>query len=275
MNVLLLDLSAKFWTAWHATKSQLNSISRVMDQADYFARNYDHVIICADDATNWRYALTADLDKEFQYKASRKKKDPEAVLTLITVEERLEAAGYPVIRCKNYEADDVIATICGHFVDDVDTEIFIASDDKDLYALISDLTFMATTRGVVDAAGCMRKFGVNPWHIRELLAIAGDNSDNIKGCPNVGAGKAADLLNAFGSVHAIKSATFEELTAIKGIGKTIADSVAEWDETLPMQLADMKTDCPIDFDQLFKTDQDFGAPDHKDPEDDELDSLSL
>jgi DNA ligase (NAD+) len=48
------------------------------------------------------------------------------------------------------------------------------------------------------------------------------------GIRHVGAQTAIDLANAFGSLDALKTATIDELLAINGVGKVVAESIAAW-----------------------------------------------
>ena len=50
----------------------------------------------------------------------------------------------------------------------------------------------------------------------------------LENIPGIGAEKAKILLKAFGTVSAIKSATFEELVAVKGISKTNALEIVKY-----------------------------------------------
>lgn len=242
-ELLLIDLGNLFWRKWFVTKSQVTTLLEIVNRVDFLATRYEYVVICADSPTNWRTAITADLEKERQYKAGRPRKEPEAILTLADTEERLRELGYPVARCEGYEADDVIAAL----VKQSTCPTYVHSDDKDLFQLITDRVTQLTNGGEMDADACMRKFGVPPRQMRELLVMAGDSSDNIAGCPKVGPGKAALLLNKFGSIEAIKSASPEELGELRGIGKTIIASIGEWDPSMALELVRLADDCPVDL----------------------------
>lgn len=246
-ELLLIDLGSLFWRKWFATRSQMMTLGEVVNRVDFLASQYDQVVVCADSPSNWRFQATAHLDREAQYKANRPRKEPEAILTLTDTEERLRALSYPVVKCDGFEADDVIATLAGQ----AKCHVFIASEDKDLYQLISDSVTQLTLAGEMGRDECKRKFGVFPEHIREMLAIAGDSSDNIAGCPKVGPGKAAKLLEQFGSITEIKAADHDDLIAISGIGETIAQNIADWDPALALELTGLSTDCPVTLDEAL------------------------
>ena len=250
---LLFDLGG-FWREWFATLSQLDSQERIINRIEFLAQTYDAIIVCADSPASWRRDVTrelidsGDLEAKQGYKSNRPKKAPEAVLALQSTEDRLRKLGFPVVRCDGYEADDVIATLVHQAGD---REIHISSEDKDLYQLISPTVTQLTRAGYMDADACRRKFGVGPELMGDLLAVVGDTADNIQGCDRVGAGKGATLLETFGSIDGIKAATRDELTSIKGIGKSVAEAIEAWDPTLARRLVALSTDCPVNLGALI------------------------
>ena len=70
--------------------------------------------------------------------------------------------------------------------------------DRDVKILIP-----AKQNMLYDAAKVVERYGVEPKQIPELLALMGDNSDNIPGVPGVGEKTAIKLLNEFGSLERI------------------------------------------------------------------------
>ena len=55
----------------------------------------------------------------------------------------------------------------------------------------------------LDADAVRAKWEVGPEHIRDVLALMGDASDNIPGVPGVGEKTAKELMRQFGSLDAI------------------------------------------------------------------------
>lgn len=255
-DILLVDLGSVYWRHWFSTRSQFAAFDSTINDLDWHATEYQAVIVCADSPRNWRHDLTESLDKEKRYKANRPPKAQEAVVVLVDLQQKLAELGYPVALCDGYEADDVIATLAKQASP---REVDILSEDKDLYQLISSTVRIKTRAGVMTVDECLRKFGVGPAQMRDLLAIIGDSSDNIDGCPKVGPMKAAALLAAFGNIDAICAADPDDLSAIKGIGNTIAASIAWWDPTLATQLVSLTFDCPVSIDELLRK---YTAPDH-------------
>ncbi len=119
----------------------------------------------------------------------------------------------------NTEADDLIAAYAKAAVK-AGYEVVIATNDKDILQLVSPGISIYSTAKVDIGAGTFAllgveqvrlKWGVDPAHIAEVLALTGDTSDNIPGVPGIGGKTAAQLVNAHGTVQAM----LENLPAVK------------------------------------------------------------
>ena len=130
-----------------------------------------------------------------------------------TAEEYLGRAAIAWLRMPLEEADDVIATLA-HKAEADGSEVLIASNDKDMYQLVSEHTRMvppSDTDKIMTVEDVRAKTGVGPEKIVEWLALIGDASDNIDGVPGVGPKTATKLLSQFGSVDGI-------LRGLPGVG---------------------------------------------------------
>ncbi len=114
----------------------------------------------------------------------------------------LEAAGIPVVDSGAGEGDDAIASLTGQAQGGA---VLIASNDKDLAALVGPGVTLLLQPGWqrVGPAQVLERFDVRPAQMAELLALQGDASDEIPGCPGVGTKTALALLREFGSVAGI------------------------------------------------------------------------
>jgi DNA polymerase-1 len=181
-----------------------------------------------------------------EYKANRAAAPDELKAQVEPVKEIARAMGIPVLEVPGAEADDVIATLsrrAGGF-----DEVVILSGDKDLMQLVGDrVHILAPKSGVSDveelgSEQVREKMDVAPGQIRDLLALAGDSSDNVPGVPGVGNKTAAKLLAEFGSLDALY-ADLERVTA----GKTRA-ALEEHaaDVKVFAQLVSLKDDVELD-----------------------------
>jgi DNA polymerase-1 len=95
------------------------------------------------------------------------------------------------------EADDLIGSYTAAAVAE-GIAVDIVSSDKDLWQLVRDVPsvrVISPGKGeIADAAKVCERWGVWPNQLADLLALAGDASDNYPGVAGVGAGIGARLL---------------------------------------------------------------------------------
>lgn len=137
-----------------------------------------------------------------EYKANRAAPPPELVEQFPYFKEIVDALGIPTIDLPRYEADDVIATIAERLTKD-GKEVIVVSGDKDLMQLVSEKIFILDTmkQKEIRTPQVIEKFGVAPEKVTEVLALMGDDSDNIPGVKGIGPKTAAQLIVKCGSVE--------------------------------------------------------------------------
>ena len=138
-----------------------------------------------------------------EYKKPRKEKRPKhegidgfykSLTKFRTIQ--LEEMGFNhILWEKGYEADDIIASICK----DPRCQnriINIVSADHDLYQLLREevLMYKLKTGTFYTVQHFKEEFGINPSEWSKVKAIAGCNSDNVKGIKGVGEKKAIAFL---------------------------------------------------------------------------------
>ncbi len=161
------------------------------------------------------------------------------------------AIGFACLEAEGYEADDVIGTLAarlraaGH-------RVVLVSGDKDLAQLVGDgITLYDVARDEeFDADGVVKRFGVRPEQIPDLLALLGDAIDNIPGVPGIGDKTAQALLQSCGSLTSI----LERPDRIEALPirnpRAIKEKVIAGRETarLALRLATIARDAPIAVD---------------------------
>jgi DNA polymerase-1 len=117
-----------------------------------------------------------------------------------------EALGVPAFEQRDFEADDVIATLAAQ-LRRKRARVVVVTTDKDLAQLVrSDGTVWLHDPGrdePRDAAAVRAKFGVEPEQIPDFLGLVGDSVDNLPGVPGVGPRTAAAALCTFGRIERI------------------------------------------------------------------------
>ena len=122
-----------------------------------------------------------------EYKMNRPSM-PDDLRTQITpIHDIIEKMGVPLLSVEGVEADDVIGTLASQATT-AGMDVLISTGDKDMAQLVNDhVTLINTMNDVLmDKAGVVDKFGVNPNQIIDYLALVGDTSDNIPGVPKCG-----------------------------------------------------------------------------------------
>lgn len=142
------------------------------------------------------------------------------------------------------EADDLIAsyTIAAQRIH---VDVVIVSSDKDMMSLIRDepIEVRQLDPGNGKSSGpaeVRERWGVDPHLLADLLALAGDSSDNYPGVNGIGAKGAAKLINAHGGVELILGRT--NLLAAK-LGEKLRDQADQ--ARLCRKLAGLVADLPL------------------------------
>lgn len=143
-----------------------------------------------------------------EYKANRLKVPEDLLLQIPLVKEVIDALGVRRIEVPGAEADDIIGTLA-RIAEEKGMEVVIVSSDKDLYQLVSSGVRVrdGLKERTVGEAEVLEVFGVAPSRVADLLALAGDPSDNVPGVPGIGEKTAAELIREFGSLEELLSNT--------------------------------------------------------------------
>jgi len=249
--VKLIDLASIYWSAWHASadtdvgaafETTIAAVSRISGGSSV------NVAICVDSPPYKRNAIAKT------YKAQREASPPMAVEQYRRAQERLRKDGYLVWGEKGYEADDIIATAVYHLRGEHQCRVYSA--DKDLLQLVGANVVVVRRERTEDGSRLVdfddeavkAKMGVYPYMLRDLLAMAGDKSDNVPGIPGVGPAKAAALLLKYGPLAEVLRCADD----IPGkLGEAICQNVEQ--ALLSQQLVTLYTDAPIDAQEVFAT----------------------
>lgn len=239
-----LDLSADFWRNYYATKSDVDAYQNTLEYVQRWRGVCEKTAVLCDGRNLKRYDWFAD------YKGNRVGTKPQdAIDSLQAVKEQIASWGMVILECEGYEADDLMATMVKQAWPD---DVQLVTRDKDLYQLISETCWLATSFGVlVREPECIEKFGVKPNQIRDFLCLTGDAADNIPGCPSIGPGRARDLLQRFQTIPGIQAATDEEILSVRGVARKTLDSFRAWDPALAVKLVSLLDDAPIELEKLW------------------------
>jgi len=139
-----------------------------------------------------------------EYKANRLKTPEDLAAQIPVVDEMIDALGVRRLSVAGAEADDIIGTLSRR-AEERGMDVVIVSSDKDMYQLVSKRVKVrdGLKEHTVGEAQVEEVFGVPPGKVADLLALAGDPSDNIPGVPGIGEKTASELIRDFGSLDAV------------------------------------------------------------------------
>ncbi|MCR4310722.1 MAG: DNA polymerase I [Deltaproteobacteria bacterium] len=139
-----------------------------------------------------------------EYKANRLKTPEDLSSQIPVVDEMIDALGVRRLSVAGAEADDIIGTLSRR-AEERGMDVVIISSDKDMYQLVSPRVKVrdGLKEHTVGEAQVEEVFGVPPAKVPDLLALAGDPSDNIPGVPGIGEKTASELIRDFGSLDAV------------------------------------------------------------------------
>lgn len=147
-----------------------------------------------------------------EYKETRKEMPAPMVPQLDYIQKLMPALGFKNISMPDTEADDLMGCYAVK-AKERGLEVVLATNDKDLYQLVDPMVKIYTTAKADLAAPkdafallgeeeVTAKWDVPPAMIGDVLAIAGDAVDNIRGV-GIGRKAAAKLLREFGSLDGL------------------------------------------------------------------------
>jgi DNA polymerase I len=262
-EIYLIDGSSYIYRAYHATGGLSNSkgfpTGAVFGFTNMIVKTMKDkaprriAVVFDAKGPNFRHEMYSD------YKANRPAMPEDLRLQIPKIHEIVEAYRLPSLSVEGFEADDIIATLTRH-AKEKGWQVFIISGDKDLMQLVQEgVTMWDPQREVVyDSEAVKKKFGVDPDHILDFMALMGDSSDNVPGVPGVGQKTAALLIQQFGSLDGLYS-HLDEVTQ-KKIRENLAGNkdqaflsrkLVTLDYEVPLDLGpdDLTTDEP-DVDRL-------------------------
>ncbi|MBW2147014.1 MAG: DNA polymerase I [Deltaproteobacteria bacterium] len=249
-TLFLIDGSSYFYRAFHAIRGLSRSSDGMPTNAIYgFVRMLmkviregkpTHVAIAWDArGPTFRHDIFSD------YKANRPEMPEELQVQIPYIRKIVESLCIPSLELPGWEADDIIGTMTRK-AEQENMDVVIVSGDKDLMQLVGPHVIMWDTMPQkdirYDAEGVKRRFGVPPHQVTEVMALAGDKSDNISGVPGIGEKKAGDLIQKFGSVENLLA----HLHDLKGKMRENLEAHAE-DALLSKRLVRIDTEAPLEL----------------------------
>ncbi|XP_010515651.1 PREDICTED: uncharacterized protein LOC104791452 isoform X2 [Camelina sativa] len=276
-RVMLIDGTSIIYRAYYKLLARLNhghlahadgnadwvltifsSLSLLIDVLKFLP---SHVAVVFDhDGMNFRHTLYP------AYKSNRPPTPDTIVQGLQYLKASIKAMSIKVIEVPGVEADDVIGTLAKRSIS-AGFKVRVVSPDKDFFQILSPSLRLLrlTPRGSEMASFGMedfaKKFGsLEPAQFVDIIALAGDKSDNIPGVDGIGNVHAVELISRFGTVENL----LQSIDEIKE-GKIKESLIANAEQAmLSKKLALLRSDLPdyiVPFDTsdiTFKKPEDNG-----------------
>jgi len=250
-RLYLIDATAFCYRAFYAFSNLSTSFGQPTNAVYGFVRmlnktlkdnSPDYIAVCFDVSRD-----TFRQKKFAEYKLQRPPMPHDLSSQIPFIKEIVSAYGISILEKEGFEADDVMATMARRAVKDK-LEVTIISSDKDILQLVNAHTIVFSPykdEGTTYTAKKVEeRFGVGADKITDIIALMGDDVDNIPGVPGIGEKTAVELIKQFGSVekllHDLKKLSKEKLKI----------SISENTERIKLnkELAVLDEDMDIDYD---------------------------
>lgn len=233
--LVILDWSGWVRRAWHASGLQVDKTAGIV--AGWLARLLSdpmpNMLVAACDpprrmhtgfrAPTWRHRATRNLEESKQYKANRVPASAELMAVEGALDRLLELHAIPRLGPQDptaeqdWEADDAAATAV-RLAAMAGRPCVLVSVDKDWQQLVTTddplrpmvICWDPKDDTITDSRAVLTKWSVEPHQLRDLLALTGDNGDNIPGVRGIGAKSAASLIWTYGSLDDAIAAANDE-----------------------------------------------------------------
>lgn len=255
-RLFLLDAYALIYRAYYALMRAPRVTSKGLNTSAIFGfcntldeilrkEQPSHIAVCFDPpgGHTFRHELYPE------YKANRDKQPEDITLSVPYIKEILAAYRIPVVEVEGYEADDVIGTL-SVMAEKEGYTTYMMTPDKDYGQLVTDMVIMyrPSLRGegfeIRGPQQVCERYGISsPRQVIDLLALEGDASDNVPGCPGVGEKTASKLIAEWGSVENLLDNTDRLKGALQKRIVENADKIR-----FSKELVTIKTDVPLPSD---------------------------
>ena len=206
---MLLDTASLWYRAYFGMPDSLRSpsgmpvhlIRGVLDRTSRLMTTYQptELIFCLD--SDWRPSWRVELIPSYKEHRVETGEGEELVEESMSEQipillEILAAFGFAITGAANYEADDVIATLC---IEDT----IVVTGDRDLFQLVDDklkirVAYLAkgvSSHDLVDESYIQNKYGIPGRRYGLFALLRGDASDGLPGVKGIGEKSAAILVN--------------------------------------------------------------------------------
>jgi DNA polymerase-1 len=189
--------------------------------------------------------------KFVNYKRNRRQAPANLVLQLPDIRRVLDAMNVVALELPEYEADDLIGTLCATLCGE-GCDLIVVSSDKDLMQLVTNNVWLLDNvkERWIGPQEVIARFGVEPNRVPEVLGLMGDAVDNIPGVAGIGRKTAVALMQHFRDLEDLYGHMDRlQQTNLRGVAR-LREALRDGKETafLSRDLATIKKNVPIQID---------------------------
>jgi DNA polymerase-1 len=135
------------------------------------------------------------------YKANRPPMPEDLAVQIPYIKQVVDAMNIHCLELPGYEADDIIGTVA-RSAEQEGFRVVMVTGDKDFRQLVSSVasTWDPMRDRTTDYPSLRKDFGLEPVQLVDVMALAGDTTDNIPGVPGIGEKTAVELVKTFGDM---------------------------------------------------------------------------
>ncbi|MEI6832131.1 MAG: DNA polymerase I [Candidatus Omnitrophota bacterium] len=261
-SLFLIDANAFCYRAFYAlsglatsTGQPTNAVYGFINILNKILKTHkpDYLICCFDVSRK-----TFRTKKFAEYKMQRPPMPEGLVSQIDLIKEVIAAYHIPIFEKKGFEADDIIAELARKAASKL-IQVTIVSSDKDILQLVDKYINVFNPykdSGVFyDLLLVKERFGVEPGRIADIMALAGDDADNIPGVPGIGEKTAARLILESGSLDKLLK-NISKVTPER-IKEAIIDNIERIKLNKELVNLDEKVDMPLDLKSALLRDPDY------------------
>lgn len=230
------NLTTSFGQPTNAVYGFVNMLNRILKEIQP-----EYVAICFDTAKP-----TFREEKFKAYKIQRPPMPDDLRSQIPIIREIIQAYNIAIVEKDGFEADDIIATLA-HLGIKQKLDVVVVTSDKDMLQLVDEHIQVYNPYkddGVFFGREQVKeKFGVQPEHMVDLLALMGDSVDNIPGVKGIGEKTARQLMNEFGDTDSLlRNVEKVGSDKLRGLIKENSAMIR-----LSKELAQLSSDCDVNF----------------------------
>ncbi len=235
------SLSTSFGQPTNAIYGFINMLNKILKE-----KNPQFLAVCFDVSRD-----TFRLKKFAEYKIKRPPMPDELSSQIPLIKEVISAYGVTIFEQEGYEADDIIATLARKAKEE-GISTTVVSSDKDMLQLVDEDTAVFSPykdEGIIyDEKKVSERFGIGPERITDIVALMGDDVDNIPSVPGIGEKTAVALIKEFGSSEKLLS-NIDKIKSEK-IKTAIKNNIDTIKLNKELAVLDKKIDLDFNLDKL-------------------------